>query len=112
MKTADIAVAAFLGLMVVTSLISCWALILFRDAFQRMHYLSLVTTVSTLSLLIAVAIKEGWGQATVKAVLTFIVLLLVNAVVTHATARAARIRQYGSWMPAPEEHIEGARESR
>jgi len=107
MKAADIAVATLLGIMVATSFISCWALVLFRDKFQRMHYLSVVTTVSTLSLLIAVVIKEGWGQATLKTILTFLVLILINAVVTHATARAARIREYGSWTPTPDEHIPG-----
>ena len=112
MKVPDMASAILLGIMVTTTMISCWALVLFRNAFQRMHYLSVVTTVSTFSLLIAVVIKEGWGQATIKTVLAFIVLLLINAVVTHATARAARIRQYGDWGPTPEEHIEGAKEGR
>lgn len=108
MKTADIVVAGFLSVMVLTTFISCCALILFQDKYQRMHYLSVVTTISTLSLLVAVAIKEGWGQATLKTILSFIVLLLVNAVVTHATARAARVREYGNWLPGPEERIPGA----
>jgi len=108
MKAADIAVAVLLGIAVLTTMISCWALVLFRDKFQRMHYLSVVTTVSTFSLLLAVVVKEGWGQATLKTILVFFVLLLVNAVVTHATARAARVRQYGNWVPTPEEHISGA----
>ena len=107
----DIVVGVLLAITVVTTMISCWSLVLFKDVFQRMHYLSVVTTVSTLSLLIAVVVKEGWGQAAVKTILVFIVLLLINAVVTHATARAARVRQYGNWMPDPQEHIEGAKES-
>lgn len=108
MKPSDIAVAVLLGIMVTTAFISCCALVLFRDNFQRMHYLSVVTTISTLSLLVAVVIKEGWGQATLKTILVFVVLILVNAVVTHATARAARIREYGNWTPTPEEHIPAA----
>ena len=107
MKGADIAVAVLLAVMVATTFISCWALLLFRDKFQRMHYLSVVTTVSTLALLVAVVIKEGWGQATLKTIIVFFVLLLINAVVTHATARAARVRAFGNWAPAPDEHIPG-----
>jgi monovalent cation/proton antiporter MnhG/PhaG subunit len=82
--------------------------VLFRDLFERLHYLSSVTTISTFALLMAILIKEGWGQATIKAILVFIVLLLVNAVLSHATARAARIHELGHWTPSPEEHIEGA----
>jgi multisubunit Na+/H+ antiporter MnhG subunit len=55
-----------------------------------------------------VVVKEGWGQATIKTILVAMVLLLINAVLTHATARAARVRALGHWQPAPEEHIEGA----
>ncbi len=107
MTAADIAVAVFLGICVVLTFISCWALVLFKDAFERLHYLSAITTISTFALLVAVVIKEGAGQATIKTILVFVLLLLVNAVLSHATARAARVRQYGNWTPTPEEHIKG-----
>lgn len=112
MTAADIAVYVFLGICVLLSVISCWALVLFKDAFERMHYLSAITTISTFSLLVAVTVKEGWGQATIKTILAFVVLLLINAVVTHATARAARVRMHGNWPPTVEEHIERAKEGR
>jgi monovalent cation/proton antiporter MnhG/PhaG subunit len=102
---ANIAVQASLAIMVVFTAISCCALLLFTDLFQRLHYLSLVTTVSTMALLIAVVIKEGAGQATIKAILTFIVLLLINSVLTHATARAARVREFGDWAPNAEQDV-------
>lgn len=108
MTAADIAIAVLLSICVATTFISCWALVIFKDIFQRMHYLSVITTVSTLALLIAVVIKEGAGQAATKTILSFLILLLINAVLTHATARAARVRQYGNWTPTPDEHIEAA----
>ena len=112
MKTADLAVAVLLAISVVSTGICCSALLLFRDLFQRLHYLSVVTTLSTLTLLVAVVIKEGAGQATTKAVLAFIVLLLVNAVLSHATARAARVRELGQWTPTSDEHIGGAEQGK
>ncbi len=111
MTVADIAVYVCLGITVALTAISCWALLLFQDLFERLHYLSAVTTIATFTLLLAVVIKEGWGQATIKTIFTFVVLLLINAVVTHATARAARVRQHGDWTPTPEEHIDGAKEN-
>ena len=110
MKAADIAVGVLLALCVLTTFISCWALVLFKSLFQRLHYLSVVTTVSTLALLVAVVIKEGAGQAAIKTIIVFFVLLLINAVLTHATARAARVRQFGHWVPTPEENIESVGE--
>jgi hypothetical protein len=34
-----------------------------------------------------------------------LVLLMINAVLTHATARAARIRTLGDWMPEPGKNV-------
>ncbi len=108
MRAPDIAVAVMLGISVLLTAICCSALLMFGNLFERLHYLSSVTTISTFALLIAVVIKEGAGQASTKAVLVFLVLLLVNAVLSHATARAARVREFGQWTPTPGEHIEGA----
>ena len=108
MSAANLAVDIFLGITVALTLVCCWALLLFQDLFERLHYLSAITTVSTFALVVAVAIKEGAGQATTKAILVFLVLLLANAVLSHATARAARVRQIGNWPPAPGENIAGA----
>ncbi len=108
MKGADIAVVVCLGVCVVTTLICCLGIIVLEDFFDRLHYLAPVTTISSFALLMAVVIKDGWGQAAIKTILVFMVLLLINAVLTHATARAARVREFGHWTAQPKEHIEGA----
>ena len=108
MSGPDIAVAVLLGICAVTALICCLAVVVLPDYFERLHFMSTVTTISSGALLVAVVVKEGWGQATIKTILTFLVLLLINAVLTHATARARRVRERGHWEPDPEEHIEGA----
>jgi multisubunit Na+/H+ antiporter MnhG subunit len=58
-----------------------------------------VSTIAAGCVLAAVVIEEGWGQATIKASLVVVVMLIMNAVLTHATARAALIRTHGTWMP-------------
>lgn len=112
MKGPDIAVAVLLGVSVVSALVCCFAIVVMKDFYQRLHYLAPVTTVSAFALLAAVVVKEGWGQATIKTLLTCLVLLLINAVLTHVTARAKRVREHGQWTPAPGEHIEGAKRGR
>jgi monovalent cation/proton antiporter MnhG/PhaG subunit len=108
MSTGTIAISVLLAICVIVTAVCCVALILVKDIYNRMHYLAPVASISILALLAAVAIQEGWGQATLKTVLILIALFLVNAVLTHATARAARIRQFGHWLPNPQENIKNA----
>ena len=105
--TAAIAIDVLLWVGVVTVFLCCIGVLITRDVFQRMHYLSVVATVSAACILVAVALQEGWGQAFIKTALVFTVLLFINAVLTHATSRAARVRQLGHWMPDPDAPIAG-----
>ena len=57
------------------------------------------------ALAVAVLVQERWTQATFKTAVALVLLLLVNAVLTHATARAARIRMHGDWPPEANEHF-------
>lgn len=102
------AISILLGFCVVVCVICCVALALFRDFYVRLHYLAPVTTVAFLPLMIAVVIREGAGQAAMKTVLVFAALLLINAVLTHATARADRVRKLGHWTADPNEQIPGS----
>lgn len=104
----NIAITLMLTICVLTVAVCAISLVLVSDVFNRMHYLAPMTSLSIIFLLIAVVIQEGWSQAALKTVLVVFVLFLVNAVLTHQTARAARIREFGHWVPQPKEHIKGA----
>ncbi len=104
-----IAVEVLLAIAVVTALLCCLGLLVMPDFYERLHYMASVTTVSAFAVLIAVVIQEGWGQATIKTILVCLVLLLINAILTHATARAARVRALGHWTPDPSENIPGTK---
>lgn len=103
MSASQIAVMVLLSICVLSTMICCLALVTVKDLYNRMHYLAPVTSVSILALLAAVVIQEGWGQGALKTILILFVLCLVNAVLTHATARAARVRQFGHWLPSPKD---------
>ena len=107
MNAATIAVEVLVWVSVATCLICCLGLVVMEDIFERLHYMATVSTISTVALLIAVVIEQGWGQAAIKMSLIVLVLFLMNAVLTHATARAARVRNLGQWQPAEGEKIEG-----
>jgi multicomponent Na+:H+ antiporter subunit G len=106
-SAATLTVEALVWLAVATCLICCLGIVVMEDFFERLHYMATVSTVATVALLIAVVIEQGWGQAAIKMSLIVIVLLLMNAVLTHATARAARVRELGQWQPVKGEKIEG-----
>lgn len=76
-----------------------------RTVFDRLHYAGLISSVGTMCMVAAVVIAEGWSQAGTKALLIGLLILFMNPVLAHATARAARVRQYGKLMPEPEERI-------
>ncbi len=105
--TGTLAIEVLLGAAVVLTLLSCIAVVYLSDVYESLHYLSPPSTISAAAITIAVAIEEGWGQATIKAILCTLILLLNNAVLTHATARAARIREHGQWQPLPDEKVAG-----
>jgi monovalent cation/proton antiporter MnhG/PhaG subunit len=108
--TGTLVVEVMLAVSVITTMLCCLGILIMPDFYERLHYMASVTTVSAFCILVAVAIETGWGQATIKTVLVCIVLLLINAVLTHATARACRVRELGHWTPDANENIPGMQE--
>ena len=118
MSAATLAVEVLVWLAVVISLLCCLGIVVMKDLFERLHYTAAVSTIASVALLAAAVIEQGWGQAAIKMSLIVVVLFLMNAVLTHATARAARVRELGRWQPeageriAGQEHIPGLRRDR
>lgn len=65
---------------------------------QALHYLAVPGTVGMGALVLAIFLEIGAHAAAWKSVLIAIALLGINAVVAHATARAFRVRDEGSWQ--------------
>lgn len=93
---------------VVTAALSALALPLSTELYDRMHYMAPVADISAIAILVAIVLQEGWGQASAKMLFICLVLVIMNAVLSHATARAARFRRFGQWTPQPGEQIRGA----
>ena len=83
--------------------VACWLGVLgmwrMREPTQALHYLSLPAAAGGLALVVAVFVEEGNNPASYKTMLIVVVLLAINSVVTHATARAFRAREIGHWVP-------------
>ncbi len=94
-----------LGVAVGLAIVCSLGMAIMRDAFQRLHFTASVVSISSLLIVVAVFLEESQAQARLKAVLIALLLLCLNAILTHATAKATRIRKSGHWQVRPEEHI-------
>ncbi|HET9183910.1 MAG TPA: monovalent cation/H(+) antiporter subunit G [Candidatus Angelobacter sp.] len=98
MSKTQILIDVLLGIGVASIVLSSLALLIMKDFYERLHYLSPPATISIICFTAAVIADKHLSQAGIKALLIMVVLLAMNAVLTHATARAARIRQFGRWI--------------
>lgn len=109
MNTHLIVEAGLLAIVVV----ACWLGVLgmwrMREPTQALHYLSLPAAAGGLALVIAVFVEEGNNPTSYKSALIVVVILAINSVVTHATARAFRAREIGHWEPRDGDPFEWAR---
>jgi multicomponent Na+:H+ antiporter subunit G len=77
-----------------------------RDPFDRLHVLGPASLLGPVLVATAIVMEEALNTNGVKTILTVSLLLLTSPILTHATARAARVRQYGHWQALPEEEVD------
>jgi monovalent cation/proton antiporter MnhG/PhaG subunit len=94
-----VAVAALLTVGVGVELACCLGVLLMRGVYDKLHFTAPATTIGSLAIAVAVIVEESFSQAGLKALLIFLILLIANPVLTHATARASRVREFGTWEP-------------
>lgn len=93
----QIAIGILLGAAVLVVLASVAGMLAMRDVYQRVHYVTPIAVVAPLLVAIAVTVREGWDQNTGGTWLAIGFVILVSPVLSHATLRAARIRERGDW---------------
>jgi multisubunit Na+/H+ antiporter MnhG subunit len=89
---------------------SCWigviGMIRMRVPMQALDYLSLPACSGSILLVAAVFVHTGSSSAAWKTVVICLLLLAINPIVTHATARALRSRESGYWKLLPDDGAE------
>jgi multicomponent Na+:H+ antiporter subunit G len=89
----DLVLDVLVGLGVAGELLCCVGLLAMRDVYDRLHYAMAATTVPPLLIAAAVVVEEGWTQPAINALVVAVALFLLNPVLAHAMARAARSRR-------------------
>jgi multisubunit Na+/H+ antiporter MnhG subunit len=88
-----------LGLAVAIVLASSIGILVMRDAYQKLHYVTPVALVAPLIAGLAVLAQSGLTENTVQTWLALFFIGISGPFLTHATIRAARIREKGDWRP-------------
>lgn len=96
-----VAVLLFAGVGVI--LFCCVGVWVMPDTYDQLHFAGPATTVAPVAIAGAVILEESFSQAGVKAVLVAVVMGVTGPALTHATGRAARIREHGHFAALPEE---------
>jgi multicomponent Na+:H+ antiporter subunit G len=102
----EIVVGLLLSGAVAVELACSLALFVAKDSFDRLHFLGPAATLGPLLVVSALVIENALSTNGVKAILTGVLLFLTGPIVTHATGRAARVRQYGHWQALPYEEVD------
>jgi multisubunit Na+/H+ antiporter MnhG subunit len=100
----DVIVGVLVGVAVLVGVLSCIGVLAAHDENDGLHYTAPASVLSPVLIAIAVVIEEGIGsQAGIKSIVVALLLIVLNTVLVHATARAARIRRAGRWRLEPSE---------
>ncbi len=93
MSARDLVLGVLVGLGVAGELLCCVGLVVMRNVYDRLHYAMAATTVPPFLIAAAVIVEEAWTQPGINALVVAAALFLLNPVLAHATARAARSRR-------------------
>jgi multicomponent Na+:H+ antiporter subunit G len=93
----QIVVAILLGLAVVIVLLSCLGLLTMGDVYQKLHFLTPASLVAPVLVFAAVFVQMGLSENTGETLLALVFVVIAGPYLTHATVRAARIRDQGDW---------------
>lgn len=102
MNPQEVLVAVLLAVALLLLAGSAAGMFAASEVFERLHYVG-PSVVAAWAVAGAVLVHTGWSADALKAGLVAGLLTLWSPVLSHATARAARVRQYGHWAPMPGE---------
>jgi multisubunit Na+/H+ antiporter MnhG subunit len=103
MTPQQVIVDGLLALAAVVAVGSVVGLVAARDDLDRLHYLAPASVASPVLIAAAVVAREAFDGRAIKALLVAAAFVVLNPVLSQATARAQRVRERGDWRPSPEE---------
>jgi monovalent cation/proton antiporter MnhG/PhaG subunit len=94
-EVVDVVQVTLVAVGVLVQLISCLGLLVVRDVFDRLHFLSAAGAIGPAAVAAAVFLEHGLSTFGVKALLITLMIGVTGPVMTHAIAKMARVRREG-----------------
>jgi multisubunit Na+/H+ antiporter MnhG subunit len=95
----EILADVFLGLAVVTVLTSSVGVLVMGDAYQKIHFVTPAALVAPVLVTLAVFVHAGFSATTTEALIALLFMVIAGPFLSHATIRAARVREKGEGRP-------------
>lgn len=99
----QVVIDVLLGLAVLIAAGSVVGLVTARDDLDRLHFIAPASVVAPVLVAIAVVVREALDGRALKALLVAAFFLVLNPILSQATARAQRTREHGGWRLSEEE---------
>jgi multisubunit Na+/H+ antiporter MnhG subunit len=86
-----------LGLAAVIVAASSLGVLVMRGVYRKLHYVTPAALVAPLVVGLAIVVRSGWTINSGETCLTLAFVVVAAPYLSHATIRAARIRDEGDW---------------
>jgi multisubunit Na+/H+ antiporter MnhG subunit len=95
----DIISDILLGLAVVVVASASVGVLVMRDAYQKLHYVTPAALVAPALVAAAVFVQAGLTENTGETLVALLIMVIAGPYLSHATIRAIRVRDKGDWRP-------------
>ena len=95
----DVCADVLLGLAVAIVLGASLGVLLMRDAYQKLHFVTPAALVAPVLVALAVLVQTGLDENTGETCVALLFLAVAGPYLSHATMRAIRVREKGDWRP-------------
>jgi multisubunit Na+/H+ antiporter MnhG subunit len=86
-----------LGLAVVVVLSASVGVLVMRDAYQKLHFVTPAALVAPFLVALAIFVRMGPVENTGETFLALLFMVIAGPYLSHATIRAIRVRETGDW---------------
>jgi multisubunit Na+/H+ antiporter MnhG subunit len=90
---------ALLGLAVAIVLACSAGVLVMRGAHDKLHFVTPAALLAPVLVTLAVLVHAGFSATTGETMLALLFMVIAGPFLTHATIRAARVREKGDWRP-------------
>jgi multisubunit Na+/H+ antiporter MnhG subunit len=98
----DVCSDILLGLAVAVVFGASLGVLLMRDAYQKLHFVTPAALVAPVLVALAVLVQMGLQENTGETCLALFFLVIAGPYLSHATMRAIRVREKGDWRAGTE----------